>query len=191
MSVRAIQILAISGSLRAASSNTNLLRAAAVLAPPEVELNLFEGLADLPHFNPDRDSDETLTAVTEFRSLLQRADAVLISAPEYAHGVPGSLKNALDWVVGSGELVDKPVGLINAAPRSTYAQESLRETLTVMSSKLVPQASVSMSVPVRSLSVAEMTANPEVSATLRSAIDGLRAAVDARRAEAAVKVAET
>jgi len=61
--------------------------------------------------------------------------------PEYAHGVPGVLKNGLDWVVGSGELVDKPVTLFNASPRGTYAQASLTETLTVMSAKVVPEAS--------------------------------------------------
>ena len=138
-----MRILAISGSLRAASSNTTLLRSASALAPKGVEIILYDGLAGLPHFNPDL--EETLQpAVTDFRTRLQAAHGVLISSPEYAHGVPGALKNALDWVVGSGEFVDKPVALLNAAPRSTHAQASLRETLTVMTARIVAEASVAI-----------------------------------------------
>jgi NAD(P)H-dependent FMN reductase len=66
---------------------------------------------------------------------LLSSDAVLISSPEYAHGVPGSLKNALDWLVRSGELYEKQLGLINVTPRSTYAQASLVETLSTMTAK--------------------------------------------------------
>ena len=99
-----LRIIAISGSLRAVSSNTALLRAASGLAPQEVEVTLYENLAELPHFNPDLEGAEP-RSVTDFRSLLHSSDAVLISSPEYAHGVPGALKNALDWLVSSGELV--------------------------------------------------------------------------------------
>src|SRR5438105_3467377 len=115
-----MRILTISGSLRSASSNTTLLRAAAALAPEGVEIILYDGLGDLPHFNPDLE-EANLPSVMDFRARLRAADGVLISSPEYAHGVPGVMKNALDWVVGSGEFVDKPVALLNASPRSTYA----------------------------------------------------------------------
>ncbi len=77
-----------------------------------------------------------------WRSKLKTADGVVFSVPEYAHGVPGVLKNALDWIVGSGELVDKPVTLFNASPRGKYAQASLTETVTVMSAKVLSEASV-------------------------------------------------
>ena len=92
------QILAISGSLRAASSNTAILKAALQLAPDKLEIVLFDGLRDLPHFNPDLELAPP-ASVLEFQKLLQESSAVIISSPEYAHGVPGSLKNALDWVV--------------------------------------------------------------------------------------------
>lgn len=93
-----MQILAISGSLRAVSSNTAVLRAAAMLAPTGVNITIYSGLGDLPHFNPDIDVDPAPLAVASFREQLKESDGVLISSPEYAHGVPGSMKNALDWL---------------------------------------------------------------------------------------------
>src|ERR1041385_679915 len=99
-----MRILAISGSLRASSSNTALLQAAAELVPEDVEVVLYEGLGDLPHFNPDLDGETVAPAVSGWRSKLRDADGVVFSVPEYAHGVPGVLKNSLDWVVGSGEI---------------------------------------------------------------------------------------
>ena len=94
-----MRFLAISGSLRLASSNTALLRAAALVAPEGVEIILYRGLGDLPHFNPDLEAAEP-PSVTEFREQVRISDGLLISSPEYAHGVPGVLKNALDWLVG-------------------------------------------------------------------------------------------
>ena len=99
-----MRILAISGSLRTGSSNTMLLRAAVALAPQAFEVSVYDGLATLPHFNPDQDNEAAPPPVVDFRSQLHASDGVLISSPEYAHGVPGVLKNALDWVVASGEL---------------------------------------------------------------------------------------
>jgi chromate reductase len=106
-----MRILAISGSLRASSSNTALLQAAATLATRDVEVVLYEGLGDLPHFNPDLDGATVPQAVSVWRSKIRDTDGALFSVPEYAHGVPGVLKNGLDWVVGIGEFVDKPVTL--------------------------------------------------------------------------------
>src|SRR6185295_5855720 len=113
-------------------SNTALLRAAAVLAPEGVEITVYGGLGDLPHFNPDLEDSEP-PVVTDFRVLVRESDGLLISSPEYAHGVPGVMKNALDWLVGGEEFIDKPVALLNASARSTRALESLTETVTVMS----------------------------------------------------------
>ncbi len=130
-----MKIIAICGSLRAQSSNRALLRAAAKLAPEGMEITIYEGLAGLPHFNPDDDEEGGTPppAVAELRSLLAAADGILISSPEYAHGVPGALKNALDWLVSDGALVDKPIALISASPvGGQYAQASLVETLTIM-----------------------------------------------------------
>lgn len=103
-------IVAISGSLRTGSSNTAVLQAIAILAPPEVQVVLYSNLSELPHFNPDLDTETPPPAVSEFRSRLLASNGVLISSPEYAHGVPGTLKNALDWLVRSGELYEKPCG---------------------------------------------------------------------------------
>jgi chromate reductase, NAD(P)H dehydrogenase (quinone) len=113
-----VKILAISGSLRAASMNTALLSAAIILAPASVKMTLYQGLNALPHFNPDLE-EANLPPVIDFCAQLQGANGILICSPEYAHGVPGVLKNALDWVVGSGEFMKKPVTLLNASPRDT------------------------------------------------------------------------
>ena len=115
--LRPVRLLAISGSLRAASSNTAILRAMAEPTPNGVEVILYRGLAGLPHFNPDLDDDGVPPAVADFRAQLRAADGASISSQEYAHGVPGAFKNGLDWVVASGEFVDKPVALINASDR--------------------------------------------------------------------------
>lgn len=135
-----MNIVAICGSLRAHSSNLALLRAARKLAPEGMTITLYEGLANLPHFNPDDDEEGATppSAVAELRSLLAAADGILISSPEYAHGIPGSLKNALDWLVSVGALVDKPIAIINASPGGgQFAQASLAETLTTMNWRVV------------------------------------------------------
>lgn len=169
-------ILAISGSLRAASSNSILLRAAVALAPPGVHVSLYQGLGDLPHFNPDLDTDAPPPAVADFRAALRAADAVLICSPEYAHGVPGTLKNALDWVVGSGEFMDKPVALWNARPASTHAQAHLSETLTVMMATLSAEASIAIPVTSNKLDETSILENAELAAVLRTSIAALASA---------------
>ena len=108
--------------------------------------------------------------------MLQSCDAVLISSPEYAHGVPGVLKNALDWIVGSGELIGKPVALINASARATHAWASLFETLTVMSARVIPEASTTVPVQGRTLDADGIASDPELAPQLRSAVEALAAA---------------
>ena len=165
-----MRFLAISGSLRSASSNTTLLRVAAAVAPAPIEVQLYEGLGDLPHFNPDLDGEVALPAVADFRAQLQQSDAVLICSPEYAHGVPGVLKNALDWVVGSGELLGKPVALLNAKPSATFAQASLTETLMVMMAKIDPDASIALSLGTNKVDEAALMTNTEITGALREAM---------------------
>ena len=171
-----VRILAISGSLRHASSNSALVEAVRRLAPASVEVSVYRGLADLPHFNPDLDSDRPFEAVAELRAQLHACDAVLISSPEYAHGVPGVLKNALDWVVGSGEFVDKPVALINASARATHAWASLVETLTVMSARVVEEASITVPLAGTTVNADRMVADVTTSTALRSAVAALAGA---------------
>jgi len=114
-----MRILALSGSLRASTTNTRLVRATAALAPETIEITIYDGLADLPHFSPDLDGDDPPASVHNLRKLLQEVDDVLICTPEYAFGVPGSLNNALDWTVSSGEFYRKPVAVISASPSPT------------------------------------------------------------------------
>ncbi len=143
------------------------------LAPQNVDVSIYRGLAELPPFNPDIEGDSTPEAVTRFRARLEACDAVLISSPEYAHGVPGVLKNALDWVVGSGELVDKPIALINASGRATHAWASLKETLTVMSARVIVAASITIPLDGRRLGAAGIAEDAALSTVLRSALDAL------------------
>ena len=134
-----MKIVAISGSLRAGSSNAALLRAAAELAP----IDICDALGELPHFNPDLDGDDPPASVRAFRQLLESADGIIISSPEYAHGVPGSLKNALDWLVSDGTLVGKPVLIITTAPTfGEFAHAQLVETLTTMNWNVLKDASL-------------------------------------------------
>jgi chromate reductase len=174
---RSIRVLAISGSLRRSSSNTALVGAAARLAPEVVDLSIYGELAELPPFNPDLDNDCTPDTVTRFRDQLQACEALLISSPEYAHGVPGVLKNALDWVVGSGELVDKPIAVINTSGRATHAWMSLKDTLTVMSARLIAAASITIPLDGRTLDAKGIATDARLSAALRSAIGALVFAV--------------
>ena len=123
-----MRIFAISGSLRARSSNTELLRAAALVAPAGWTFDFYDGLAGLPHFNPDLDAEGSTPPepVRELRARIAAADALLICSPEYAHGVAGSMKNALDWLVSDAAMVGKPVGLLNASARAVVAHAAAR-----------------------------------------------------------------
>ena len=121
-----MNILAISGSLRAASINTAFCTAVSELAPPSVNVEIYSGIARLPLFNPDQEPAPP-APVQEFRYAVGKADALLIAGPEYAHGISGVLKNALDWLVAYEGAVDKPVALINTSPRAHHAYDALRE----------------------------------------------------------------
>ena len=125
-----ITILAISGSLKSASTNTNILRTIANIAPENVVIRIFEGLVTLPYFNPE--IKEENTAVYNFRQKLIEADGVIFSTPEYAFGVPGVLKNALDWLVSSGELNEKPVIAISASPLYSGGDKALASLLLTL-----------------------------------------------------------
>ena len=170
------RVLAISGSLRRQSSNTALIGAALRLASDTVELTIYSSLGSLAHFNPDNDGVDVPEPVREWRTKLQESDAVLISSPEYAHGVPGTLKNALDWVVGSGELIGKPIALINASARATHAWAALAETVTVMSARLVREESITLPLDGRHLDADAIAQDPTLSRALRSAIELLASA---------------
>lgn len=171
-----MKILAISGSLRAVSLNSALLRAVARLAPADISVVLYRGLGDLPFFNPDIEANDP-APVADLRTHIMAADALLIASPEYAHGVTGVMKNALDWMVGCEALVHKPVALLNASPRAVHAQAALRETLTMMSACILDEASITLPILGAQLSEDDILGHPHMVAALRAALGALRAAV--------------
>lgn len=132
-----INILAISGSLRPNSANAGVIKCAAEHAGVGVNVTLYDGIGRLPHFD---DNKQPGPEVLEWRSQLAAADGILICSPEYAFGVPGSLKNALDWTVSSGELVYKPLALITAATGGDKAHAALLHTFTALSCALAADA---------------------------------------------------
>ena len=178
-------ILAISGSLRARSTNTEVLRAAAQLAPASMHISLYSGLGAVPPFNPDLDVEGAVlpAEIQDLRAQVGQADALLVCSPEYAHGVPGVLKNALDWLVSGTEIVHKPIGLINASPRSTHAQASLAETLRTMSAVVVTEASIDLPLSGRQLDAGGIAAAPDLASRLRGAMEALVRAIDRGRAQ--------
>lgn len=168
-----MNILALSGSLRAASINTALLHAVARLAPAGMEVTVFPGVGDLPLFNPDNDPAAS-PAVIRLHAEVAAADALLIASPEYAHGVSGAIKNALDWLVGFEPFAGKPVAVINTSPRARHADAALRETLKTMSAAVIEAASVGIPLLGAQLTTDAMLANPAVAATIRDALAALR-----------------
>jgi chromate reductase, NAD(P)H dehydrogenase (quinone) len=181
-----LQLLAISGSLRVASSNTAVLQALLAVAPANMTILLYEELAELPYFNPDldREGDTPPTSVRALRERIGRADGLMICSPEYAHGVPGVLKNALDWLVSSLEFPGKLVALINISPRSTYVQASLSETLKTMSAALISDAAFTIPLPPDRRDVAAMLADAQIARALQVAIAAFSHAIVSGRSAA-------
>jgi chromate reductase len=165
-----MRILAISGSLRAASSNTAALQAATLLAPAGIEVALYTGLGSLPHFNPDLDTDDPPEAVKALRHEIGLSSGLLICSPEYAHGIAGSMKNALDWLVSSFEFPEKPIALINTSQRAIHAPAQLREILTTMSARLIDDASITLPLWGRTLDAAAIASDPVLSEQLATAL---------------------
>lgn len=128
------RVLAVSGSLRAGSSNTQLLRAAEALGAGKIQMRLWDGLAALPPFSED-DEGQPGHAVHALRKAIVDADALLISTPEYNFSIPGQLKNAVDWAsrpYGEGALTGKSVAVVGASPSdhgAAWAQADLRKSL--------------------------------------------------------------
>ncbi|WP_343228992.1 NADPH-dependent FMN reductase [Rhizobium setariae] len=144
MTIATARIYAISGSLRQRSTNSALLRALAEVSPECMAIEICDCIGDLPIFNPDLEGDLTPASVAHFANKVRAADALIIACPEYAHGIPGGLKNALDWLVSRDEIPHKPVMLARASNRSDYAHTALREVLNTMSVALTPKTTISI-----------------------------------------------
>jgi chromate reductase len=137
------RILGISGSLREGSHNTGLLRAAARVLPPGVELDVFDGLRELPPYDADRDIDPADPAVAHLRKAIASADGVVIATPEFNGSIPGVLKNALDWAsrpFPDNALRGKPVAVIGASTGlfgAVWAQAETRKVLGVIGADVI------------------------------------------------------
>lgn len=136
--IKVKHVLGVSGSLRTASLNTVFLRAMSLLCPAGITFEIYNSLDKIPPFNVD-DEPNPGPAVDHWRHALSRAELVLFASPEYAHGVTGVIKNALDWIVSSGELLDKPLSLPNLSVRSNLAHSQLSETLNVMGAAMTEE----------------------------------------------------
>ena len=169
-----MQLLAISGSLRAASSNNAILRAAAAMAPADISFTIYDELALIPPFD---DSADAPPAVVRFRRRLAEADGIFICTPEYAFGVSGVLKNALDWTVASGELVNKPVALVTAATGGEKAHAALLLTFTALSVAVPPGGELVISYVKSKLDTEGRIKDAATAAQLQDVMDALVKAV--------------
>jgi len=181
-----LNVLALCGSLRKASINAALLRAAARLARPGADIEIADWLGRLPLFDPDLEDViadvEVPRAVHALRLAVAAADAIVIASPEYAHGVSGTIKNALDWLVSFEPFIHKPVAVINASPRAHHADDALRETLRTMSAGLVGERSFTVELLGAHLDEDAMAAAPAVAAVVAEAMAALRAEIDRQSA---------
>lgn len=169
-----LTILAISGSLKSTSSNTGILRVMSGFRKEETEFIVFNDLGDLPPFNPE--NEEGTPAVANFRKLLKEAHGVVFSTPEYAFGIPGTLKNALDWTVSSGELNEKPVIAISASPSyegGNKALASLLLTLSALGTKMTEGSSISIASVNKKLNARGEITDEQTLHNLRSLFDHL------------------
>lgn len=174
------RVLLVSGSTRAASTNTALLRTAALGAPPRVTAVLYRAIAELPHFDPDLDGDGRLPVpVIALRAEIAASDAVLFCTPEYAGTLPGSLKNLLEWTVGSTVLTGKPTAWVNAAAdpaRGRGAIAGLETVLGYVQARLVPDACRSVPVPREAVDGDGLVVDPAARAAIADVLSRLAAA---------------
>ncbi|TYP70179.1 NADPH-dependent FMN reductase [Paenibacillus methanolicus] len=182
MQQRSMIVLGISGSLRAQSSNTRLLASIGSMMPAGTEFRMHHGLANLPHFSPDLDGDEAQVdgAVREWREELRASDACVICTPEYARGVPGSLKNALDWSVSSGEFMNMPTAVLSASPHAdggSTALHSLTLTLQMMSAAIPEKATMAVPFISKIIAADGSVTDTDISSSLRDMVTALTQAV--------------
>lgn len=173
------KILALSGSLRNSSYNTAAIKALRQMSPKHVEVSIG-AIGDLPLFNPDLEG-ENIPALDELVHMLKHSDGLIIASPEYAHGISGPLKNALDWLVGGVEFPYKPIMLINTSPRASHAQEALREVIATMSGNIIEKSCVSIPLLSSGLDVQGIIENKEISGVLNAALNEFCAAIKVQK----------
>ena len=174
-----LKLLALSGSLRKASYNTSAIQALKILAPEHIEITIGD-IETLPLFNPDRE-DEDLPSLRVLKKSLGDAAGLIIATPEYAHGISGPLKNALDWLVSGVEFPDKPIMLVNTSPRANHAQEALREVLSTMSGVVIEKACVSIPLLSTDFSCNEIVEDRIMADTLKVSLSEFCKAIKAQK----------
>lgn len=147
------------------------------MADAQVHFTIYNGLGDLPHFNPDLDNDTPPALVVAWRDQLKNADAVLICTPEYAFGVPGSLKNALDWTVSSGEFVDKPTALITASSVGSNGHAALLLTLGAITANVPEDGKLLIPFVRTKVNSDGSITDAEILASLQKVLDALLAVI--------------
>jgi chromate reductase len=181
-----MKVLGVSGSLRADSYNTQLLRGAADLMPAGVELELWQGLRDVPPYDEDDDVEPVAPAVAALRAALAGADAVLFATPEYNSSIPGQLKNALDWAsrpFATNPLRNKPATVVGASTGgfgAMWAQADLRRVLKTIGARVVGEEVPVPAVHTRTDEAGRL-ADAETEERLREVLDALADAVEARQ----------
>ena len=175
-----MRILALCGSQRTASWSAALLRAAKELAPAGVDVELFQDHKRLALFNPELESAPPAEALS-LRAAVSAADAIVIASPEYAHGVTGTIKNTLDWLVSHEPFAFKPVAVFNPSYQSYHADEALKETLRMMSADLIADACVRIPVIGAGVPADAIAAEPRFADAIRAALQAIVAHVDGRR----------
>lgn len=170
-------LLALSGSLRADSANASILRVLAAQTPAGMQFVFYENLAALPPFVPAPDEAEPPAAVTDLRRQVAAADGVIICTPEYAFGIPGALKNALDWTVGSGDFSGKPVALITASLVGDKAHQALQWVFEALGARGVPGGTLLIPGVRQKLDPSGNVTDPATAQALQTVLDALVAAV--------------
>lgn len=171
-----MNILGISGSLRSGSTNAQVLQAVGRLLPTSAQLTIFDGLDNLPHFSPERDTDNVPASVLTLRQAIEQAQAVIICTPEYAFGIPGVLKNALDWCVSTVLFDQKPMAAISASPGymgGERAMASLLPTLTALNTHIPDGCSLVLSSIRTRMNASGEIIDPATEQALQRLVDGL------------------
>ncbi len=177
------KILAISGSTRSKSTNESVLQVIAAWYADVLDVRVYQGIANLPHFNPDIADDALPAAVKEFRTLVDQADGVIICTPEYVFSLPGSLKNAIEWTVSTTVFSHKPVALIVASASGEKAFEALKLIMSTIEAKISDDASLLIQGAKGKFDKDGKAIDEQVQESLKKVTDGLIAMIKQTRKE--------
>jgi NAD(P)H-dependent FMN reductase len=172
-----VRLLAVAGSLRSGSTNSALIDAASAVAPDGIAVTIFEGIGGLPFYNPDDDVEPLPASVIHWRAAVNAADGLLVSCPEYARGIPGVFKNALDWLVGNLDGSTKPAALWSGSPRAVASQEQLRVVMATLSAGVVEVGCLTLPLLGRAWTAEELIADAGMRDGMVAALRSFAAAI--------------